>query len=1105
MKYLSWLIVWLLCYTPMLAQKSFEQMGGVYYAYHQPKAAWHLPEGYTPFYLVHYGRHGSRWMTSDSRYEYIIHAFDNNSNLTPLGKKMKAQLHKVWRNARGNGGLLTPVGETQQRQLATRIYKAWPQVFATPATVTARSSVVRRCQQSMNAFCDKLQKLCRKAISQRADSADMQWIAYASPEQKQLEASTQVPFPVNPRRFMASLFVLPDSVKESARLMGEMHTLAASMQDVGLKLNFYPLFTTDEYERIYQKNNRSMTLCNTVTPYNYGIPARSAVSLWRQIMADADSAIATGGQGASLLFGHDTSLYRLLTLLQWNHGTGDADQQADCMDEVVPMAANVQLVFCHDKADSVWVALLHNEQPITLKGNYTRTHEPMYRWSEVKREVERYIAELQSLYRLQHINTMVGTSNASTASAGVFGKGSEEHGQTLPGILVPNGQNTWTPQTRHSEQKCVAPYYYSDYLWQGFRNSHWIVGGCTQDYGSFTITATTHNYADSTFFRGAPFRHSNEVSHPNYYSVVLPEEHLKADITALSHTAMLRFMSSTSPVTTVVIASNNDFGESEFTVDTLRHMVYGVNPVHRIYQGWGKRAGFNGCMAVYYGARQPLNIIKESNRVCLMFSTAPSDTLQLVAASSFTNTSDAANNMMCETHNLKSTFSEMMTEAQQQWLNRLATISVVDDDTAAVNQFYGSLYRTSFLPRERSNCDGSYPMFARGTRLSGKGNTRYGDYSMWDIYRAELPLYNIIDTMRAARFTQSLVDMAHEGGWLPIFPCWNSYTAAMIGDHCSAAIADACVKGIKGVDYSEAYRYMRQNATVMPARREYQDGMGRRALSSYLKYGFIPLEDSVPDAFHTKEQTSRTLEYAYDDFAVAQVAGYLGLKNDSLLFARRSENWRNVINPHTGMADGRHNNGRWAGCTDVTHRQRFITEGTIAHYTYYVPQNIEGLIKLKGGRQAFVSSLDTLFSQHLYWHGNEPCHHIAYLYALAGRPDKTRETVNEILKSEYNDTPGGLSGNDDAGQMSAWYVFSAMGFYPVCPGKAEYVWSEPHFKRIKVGNLQILRTGYQGKGAKLVRIVRNGEPYSSVTLPHQDIVKGATYEFVYQKPNLLKR
>ena len=362
-----------------------------------------------------------------------------------------------------------------------------------------------------------------------------------------------------------------------------------------------------------------------------------------------------------------------------------------------------------------------------------------------------------------------------------------------------------------------------------------------------------------------------------------------------------------------------------------------------------------------------------------------------------------------------------------------------------------------------SDVDGSYPSFSSGKLAAGKRKF-YGDFSMWDTYRALHPLYTLIAPKESADMMQSLVTMYEQGGWLPIFPCWNSYTAAMIGDHCSAVLADAYIKGIRDFDYEKAYEAMRKNAFETPANFEdYKNGMGRRALDSYIKYGYIPLEDGVKEAFHQDEQTSRTLEYAFDDFAVAQLAEALGKESDYNKLIRRSENWRNVINPKTGYCDGRHapkqisrkknDGGLFENNTDFIHRKSYITEGATCHYTWYVPQNVEGLIDFLSGEDKFEAKLDSMFSEGRYWHGNEPCHQIPWLYSYIDKREKTIQRITHILDTEYNDTPGGLSGNDDAGQMSAWYIFASMGFYPVCPATDRYMLSAPRFQKITL-NLQ---------------------------------------------------
>ena len=1235
----SFLMILLMACALLAQAQTRQQMGGVYYAYPAPKkpVSVKAPEGYTPFYISHYGRHGSRWLPSDSRYIWVNQHFDDESNLTPLGKKVKGWLTQVWENAKGNGGKLTKLGEKQHRGIADRMAHNFPQIFAKGNHVQARSSVVDRCAKSMLAFTDELRQLQPSLdMDVKTDSADMAWIAYTSPEVKALENRTHIVAKVSPDRFLHQLFKDITKVDDPMKLMSEIHTIASSIQDVGLNFKSYPrqiekglygLFTDEEFKAFYDANNLRMTICNGEYPTNERIPARSAISLWENVEAEADKALASDRPSATLRFGHDTSLYRLYSLMNMFFARPDAccdtdakmasyKKESDAMDVVVPMAANLQLVFYKKKQwdraypeSNVLVRILCNERNVgelnlnayiynddieDMAGNY-------YTWASLKNYMHEYIHYLEHVRQLNAINTMVGTAQANTKTAGKFGKGSEEHGQTLPAVLVPNGQNFWTPQTQDTEKKCIAPYYYKDTELQGFRNSHWIVGGCTQDYGSFTIATLGGKLRLQPEERATRFSHEDEVSHPHYYAVHLRDEHLKTEMTALSHSAIFRITPDQDEEVHIVINPNSDEGEGYIEIDTLHHIIYGYNPVHRIYQGWGEPAGFSGHFVLDYSGelnfdvpssdisnprygetpcgfddfgvfskeeKTPQGLSAKGSRsgAWLTFKGKAGKPIEIRAASSFTSKKNACDNLVGETAG-GFDFDDFILNAETIWCDRLHAIDVESKDVAKVNQFYGALYRASFLPHEMSDVYGSYPTFSKGkveildssdsSALDDSADiadvlyvdtacvdsiatipTIYGDFSMWDIYRAELPLCNIITPTLSGDMMQSLVNMYKEGGWMPIFPCWNSYTAAMIGDHSGVVLADAYVKGIRSFDAKTAYEGMRKNAFESPKTfEEYKNGMGRRALNSYLKYGYIPMEDSVKEAFHTNEQTSRTLEYAFDDFAVAQLAKALAescsveakdgpytrqsLMTDYAELMRRSENWRNVINPKTGWADGRHQNGKWEGNTDLVHRKSYITEGATCHYTWYVPQNIQGLfdvinksvdksakrlnrnaqgISQSDTMSAVVSRLDKMFDEGLYWHGNEPCHQVAYLYDAAGAPWKTQQRIHHILNTEYNDTPGGLSGNDDAGQMSAWYVFSAIGFYPVCPSTPYYYIGTPSFDKVTFNlengkKFEIQAHGVGDKAFYIQKTLLNGKPMSGYQLSHDDILKGGNLEF----------
>ena len=1111
--------------TPFTAHAQYEKYGGVYYAYQAPKVKYTpVPKGYKPFYISHYGRHGSRWMPKDSRYEWIAAQFEDESNLTDFGLEVKRRLQPALENARGNGGKLTPLGAEQHRQIAHRMYRRFKEIFRQKDIhISARSSTSPRCAASMRAFCEQLRKLNPALdIVEETDQKYMYYIAYTSPEEEELERDTVVRCKVTGERLAGTLYKDPSKQKEPDKLLSELHTLASSMQDIPLKDSFWDLFTEEEIQAVYDMNNTRMRLVNGIDPFNHDIPARCAASLWQNIVETADSVIATGTSTATLRFGHDTCLYHLLSLIGFFNGV------SNLMDEILPMGANLQIIFYRNAQGHVIVKFLHNEKEVKYNEilcfeNKPAFEPPYYDWEYIKQRCAHWLEKERMNSILQGINTFTGTSPSITKTAGLFGKKTEEFGQTLPAILVPNGMNFWTPQTRWTEKKCVAPYYYKDAEFQGFRNSHWIVGGCTQDYGSFTLAVGEKEW---------PLNHEQETSRPDYYAIVLPEAGVGAEMTATSRAAIFRFTplgkgEAADPLLadrvvsaqkgfrriTLRLVPNSDEKESTITLDAANNRLYATNPVHRIYQGWGESAGFTGHYVLTWKDRLVDSRITDSIAY-LTFEVPEGRPLIVKAASSFTGKDGAWKNLQAEIPHWD--FLKVRMQLNETWLQHLSKMSVekTEGGEMRLHQFYGAFYRASFLPHEINDVDGRYPQFAGKDSIcslpkgrAGEGSS-YMDFSMWDTYRAVHPLLNIISPTKSGAMMQSLVRMYEQGGWLPIFPCWNSYTAAMIGDHCVSVLADAYVKGIRNFDAEKAYEAMRKNAFETPASvEEYKNGMGRRALQSYLKYGFIPLEDEVSDAFHTNEQVSRTLEYAYDDFCVAQMAKALGKTDDYKALMARSENWRNVLNPQTGYVDGRYADGRFQNEVSPFQKQKFITEGAPCHYSWYVPQNPKGLIEAMGGREQFVSKLDSMFTEGRYWHGNEPCHQVAYMFNYAGEPWRTQKYVRHILDTEYLDDAGGLSGNDDAGQMSAWLLFSYMGFYPVCPATPYYMIGSPVFPKLTL-NLEngkaftIIAENASAENIYIQSAELNGQPYTHNYLLHEDIMKGGELYFVMgNKPN----
>ncbi|WP_418823217.1 GH92 family glycosyl hydrolase [Parabacteroides johnsonii] len=693
----------------------------------------------------------------------------------------------------------------------------------------------------------------------------------------------------------------------------------------------------------------------------------------------------------------------------------------------------------------------------------------------------------------------------------------EERGQIMPAVGVPHGMTNWVAQTQATEQKCHPPYYYFQDAIQGFRASHWMNGSCTQDYGSVTIMPLCNKLETDPVKRSSSFDHTKEIATPSYYSVDLNDYGIHAELTGLSRAGIMQFSFEQDGDHYIVIEPNSDEGVAFVEVDPEKKEITGYNPVHRIYQGYGKEAGFSGHFVIQlneeiadYGVWDSTTITsgRKSARGqkhavgawVKLASDKPGKTLVKVATS-FTSIDNARKNLACEIPGWD--FNEVRQASSDTWDQTLGQIAVKGNNEEEKVKFYSALYNAHFLPRTFSDVDGSYPKFDGGGQIMKMDHgTYYCDFSQWDTYRAVHPLFSILNPSRNGDMAHSLVLKGQQGGWLPIFPSWNSYTAAMIGDHCIAMIGDAIIKDVPGFDYEEAYTLMRKNAfEANPDSGSYRDGKGRRAMESYLKYNYVPLEDQVMEAFHRREQVSRTLEYAYDDFVLSQVAKKLGKTDDYKALIKRAENYRNVIDPETGYARGRHADGTWIEPFDPFASTSFICEGTPYHYTWYAPQDIAGLIRHMGGKERFINRLDTFFEGDYYWHGNEPGHHIAYLFAYAGEPWKTQKWVHDIINREYFTTPDGLSGNDDAGQMSSWLVFSMVGFYPVCPGMPYYVIGSPSFEESVITLENGKKFTIEAKGASEKNIyiqsaTLNGQPYDKSYILHKDIMNGGILSFV---------
>lgn len=691
--------------------------------------------------------------------------------------------------------------------------------------------------------------------------------------------------------------------------------------------------------------------------------------------------------------------------------------------------------------------------------------------------------------------------------------GTAAQGNTIPAVGVPFGMTQWTPQTNVSEEKCVPPYVYTDKMLNGFRGSHWLSGSCTHDYGSVSLMPITGKLITNWKEYQAPFSHKDEISTPYYYRVILQKYDVTTELTATKHCGMMRFTDAKNGDLYVLITPNSDRGKGYIKVEKNSAQIVGYNPAYRIYQGSGQPAGFSGYFVAQFmtpfsgsGTFRSGTILTKKTLdggtdigAYVRFRVKKGEHILVRIGTSFTSIAEARKNILTEIPDWS--FDAVRDSAKVTWERDLSSIRIFGGTFRAKQVFYTAMYHTMQQPRLFSDVDGSYPVFSEQyqTGKLDKGQY-YGDFSMWDIFRAELPLYELLSPERVDNWVRSIILKGKVGGWLPIFPCWNDYTSEMIGDHSIAFVASAFNKGIRDYNVSEAYSLMRQNAFDTPDQKDYVDGKGRRALDDYMKYGYLPLENHVLVAFHKNEQVSRTLEYAFDDYSLATVADSLGHKSDYTKLMKRAMNFRNVFDKASGLMRGRHADGIWAAKFSPDKQESYVTEGTPRQWTFYVPQDIPGLASLMGGRQKLELALDTLFMHNNYNPGNEPDQQAPFLYDFTLNPWKTPMEVHELMREYYTNGSAGLPGNDDAGQISAWYIFAALGFYPVNPVSNYYLLSSPTFPKI------VLRL----KGSKVVRIIThkrshaskfiykvdwNDKPLARDYVLYQTLDKGGTLEF----------
>jgi len=731
--------------------------------------------------------------------------------------------------------------------------------------------------------------------------------------------------------------------------------------------------------------------------------------------------------------------------------------------------------------------------------------------------------------------------------------GTEKMGHTYPGATAPFGAVQLSPDTdtisyelngkyNPDIYKYCAGYRYEDYTIVGFSHTHFSGTGHS-DLGDFLIMPTigklqmnpgTAQDPDNGF--RSRFSHDEEFAQAGYYSVNLKDYNIKAELTATTRVGVHRYTFPESSEAHIILDLMS--GIYNYDGKTIWTYVRVVNDStitgYRQTNGWARtrtvyfamqfskkfksygRKDFDSQQA-YRGFWRKFNqnenfpeIAGQKIRMYFDFDTKDREEVMIKFSLSPVSQSNAMMNLKTETPGWD--FDEIKAQTQNVWNKELNKIQIEASENDKVN-FYTSLYHAFISPTVYMDVNSEYKGLDQEVHKAG-GFTNYTTFSIWDTYRALHPLFNIVQPSRNNDMVKSMLKH-YEQNSLRMLPIWSHYANdnwCMSGYHSVSVVADAIVKGTFDGDENAAL-----NACIETATKRFYEGIG-----DYIDLGYILDENNGTSV-------SNTLEYAYDDWTIAQAAKKLGREDVYEEFIKRSGNWKNNFDPSVGMVRPKLKDGTFRKDFDLqsTHGQGFI-EGNSWNYSFFVPHNPKELTEAMGGKRKFTQKLDTLFRMHLpdeffaeteditregiiggYVHGNEPAHHVAYLYNWSSEPWKTQETVRRILEMQYKPTPDGLGGNDDCGQMSAWYIFSALGFYPVAPGNDTYSLGSPLVNEAKIrlenGKTFTVEAINQNKENVYVRKAElNGKEIKDYQIHHSDIVNGGKLTF-YMSPKPTKK
>tara|TARA_R110002050_G_scaffold300249_2_gene468342 strand:- start:9275 stop:11569 length:2295 start_codon:yes stop_codon:yes gene_type:complete len=731
------------------------------------------------------------------------------------------------------------------------------------------------------------------------------------------------------------------------------------------------------------------------------------------------------------------------------------------------------------------------------------------------------VAQIQSgkIENSKYVNPFIGTGSIDSLSLS---------GSNFPGALVPFGFVQLSPDTEDSPEDPCSGYDYADNKIVGFSHTH-LSGTGVADLFDFLFMPfrgeQKWNANDEGNQQGysSMFRHENEIASPGYYSVFLNDPQIKVELSATEHCGVHKYTSEANEPFSIIIDLNHSLDKKRpyWSCKIIDAQIRIIDD-HTI-EGYRSITGWANLRKVYFRAEfsRPFSesVIKAGSRIYTDEKIANHQNLKTIISFdknikpllvrvglSSVSYEGAKNNLHAELQDFN--FNDIKTEAKKQWDKELSVIGIEgSEDQKEI--FYTSLYHTFIHPNNIADVNGDY-INSNGELKNAPDKKYYSTFSLWDTYRAAHPLFTITQEKRSADFINSMLRYYNDYGYLPIWQLWGKETYCMIGNHAIPVIVDAYNKKIPNIDYDLAYKAIKASSSI-----SHQNS----AFNILEKYGYFPENIET-------QSVSITLEIAYDDWCVAQMAKGLGFKKDFEHFTKRSEDYKNLFDSSIGFFRAKNSDGNWIEPFSPLkyggNGGYSFTEGNAWQYLWYVPHDIYAFEEMFGGEKQFTAKLDKFFTLEAksddvngnasgfigqYAHGNEPSHHIAYLYNYTNTPWKAQFYTNKIINDLYSTEPSGYSGNEDCGQMSAWYIFSAMGFYPVNPANNVYSFGSPQLKNVKINlsngkTFEVLTHNGGNKNIYIQKIIFNGKRYRKNFIIHQDIVLGGKIEFFMgPKPN----